>query len=339
MDDTSAGADDWDFASLTPDRILGDLETLGWRCDGRMLALNSYENRVYQIGIEDDDPVVAKFYRPGRWSADALREEHRFVAELDERDVPVVAALQSTATGERLNYCNPWWIAVYPRRGGYALEMDQAEQLYRVGQVLGRLHLVGEQRAFEWRPELNSVDFGDRAIERVLASALVPTDMRAVYDGVANDLLTRVKRALEDYGEITRLRLHGDCHASNVLVRDERLLLVDFDDARSGPAIQDIWLFLSGDTASRNAALAELVEGYEEFRAFPLRELALIAPLASLRLLHYAGWLAERWTDPAFPAAFPWFGEARYWDQHVLDLREQIAAMQEPHGLKVAPGL
>lgn len=326
---------EWDYASLTPDRILGDLESLGWRCDGHMLALNSYENRVYQIGIEDGEPVVAKFYRPGRWTAKAIAEEHAFVAELDAREVPVVAATASAVTGERLNFCAPWWVAVYPRRGGYALEMDQADQLYRVGQVLGRLHLVGEQRAFQARPALNSVDFGDKAIERVLRSGLVPQDMREVYQGVAGELLRHVERALADFGALSTLRLHGDCHASNVLVRSERLLLVDFDDARSGPAIQDIWLFLSGDTAERNAALAELTDGYEEFREFPRRELDLIAPLASLRLMHYAGWLAERWSDPAFPAAFPWFGEARYWDQHVLDLREQIAAMQEPHGLLV----
>ncbi|MEM9601460.1 MAG: serine/threonine protein kinase [Pseudomonadota bacterium] len=329
--------DDWAYASLTPDRILDDIESLGWRCDGRLLALNSYENRVYQVGLEDGDPVVAKFYRPGRWSAEAVAEEHALVGELAAREVPVVAALPAPATGEALNHCAPWWIAVYPRRGGYALEMDQPDHLYRVGQVLGRLHLVAEQRPFTARPRLSTEEFGDHAIARVLGSDLVPLDMRAVYEGVATDLLERVKQSLAAFGDITEIRLHGDCHASNVLIRDDRLLLVDFDDARSGPAIQDLWLFLSGDVAARNAALAELVEGYEEFRPFPTRELPLIAPLASLRLLHYAGWLAARWSDPAFPAAFPWFGEARYWDQHVLDLREQIAAMQEPHGLRVGP--
>lgn len=329
---------DWDFASLTPDRILDDIESLGWVCDGRFLALNSYENRVYQIGLEDAEPVVAKFYRPGRWSAEAVAEEHAFVEELDGHEIPVVAALPSPVTGQRLNFRDPWWIAVYPRRGGYALELDQLDQLYRVGQVMGRLHLVGEQRAFSHRPDINTHDFGHSAIARVLTSDLVPDNMRSVYEGVASDLLSRIESSLAAYGDYTRIRLHGDCHASNVLARDERLLLVDFDDARSGPAIQDIWLFLAGDTAARNTALSELAEGYEQFRPFPTRELALIAPLAGLRLLHYAGWLAERWSDPAFPAAFPWFGEPRYWDQHVLDLREQIAAVQEPLGLKVGPG-
>ncbi len=317
--------------------MLDDIESLGWVCDGRLLALNSYENRVYQIGIEDADPVVAKFYRPGRWSAEAIAEEHSFVAELEARDIPVVAALPAPATGERLNFCDPWWIAVYPRRGGYALELDQADHLYRVGQIMGRLHLVGEQRQFQHRPTLNTTDFGHGAIAKVLSSELVPDNMRSVYEGVAADLLGRIELALADLAQYPALRLHGDCHASNVLARDDRLLLVDFDDARTGPAIQDIWLFLSGDTAARNAALVEISEGYEEFRPFPRAELKFIAPLAGLRMLHYAGWLAERWGDPAFPAAFPWFGEARYWDQHVLDLREQISAVQEPHGLRIGP--
>lgn len=321
---------DWAYASLTPDRILHDLESLGWACDGRLIALNSYENRVYQVGIEDQEPVVAKFYRPSRWSPEQLQEEHDFLNELFEEEIPVVPPLASPETGKTLNVCDPFPIAVFPRRGGYALEMDQPEQLYRIGRALGRLHTVGSRCDFKHRPRLNTADFGHHAIEQVLESPLLPDSMRSVYEGVARDLIAGVERALTGYGDWNALRLHGDCHAANVMVRDELMHIVDFDDARMGPAVQDLWLFLSGDNNEQRLALSEILEGYEEFRDFDRRELALIEPLRSLRVMHYAGWLTKRWDDPAFPAAFPWLAEARFWDQHILDLREQFAALQEP---------
>ncbi|MGB0865866.1 MAG: serine/threonine protein kinase [Granulosicoccaceae bacterium] len=321
---------DWAYASLTPERILNDLESLGWRCDGRLIALNSYENRVYQVGLEEGEPVVAKFYRPGRWSPEQLQEEHFFLQELHEEEIPVVSPLSSPETGQTLSVCETFPIAVFPRRGGYALEMDQADQLYRIGCALGRLHNVGSRTKFSHRPALNTTDFGHAAIEQVLQSPLLPEAMRDIYRSVATDLIAGVEQALEGYGPWQALRLHGDCHAANIMVRDELMHIVDFDDARSGPAVQDLWLFLSGDNREQRLALSEILEGYEEFREFDRRELALIEPLRSLRVLHYAGWLSKRWDDPAFPAAFPWLAEARFWDQHVLDLREQLAALQEP---------
>lgn len=321
---------DWAYASLDPDRILSSLESLGWRCDGRLIALNSYENRVYQVGLEEGEPVVAKFYRPGRWSAEQLQEEHDFLAELAAEEIPVVAPLTAPETGQSLSHCEPFSVAVFPRRGGYALEMDQADQLYRIGRALGRLHNVGARHDFVHRPKLSVDEFGHRAIEQVLRSSPLPEAMREVYQSVATELIAAVERALDGFGPWSALRLHGDCHAANIMVRDELLHIVDFDDARTGPAVQDLWLFLSGDERDQRLALAELLEGYEEFRDFDRRELALIEPLRSLRVLHYAGWLSKRWNDPAFPAAFPWLAEARFWDQHVLDLREQLAALQEP---------
>lgn len=321
---------DWAFSSLTPERILNDLDSLGWECDGRLIALNSYENRVYQVGVEDGEPVIAKFYRPGRWSTEQLQEEHDFLAELSEEEIPVVPPLASPLTGQTLNTCAPFPIAVFPRRGGYALEMDQSEQLYRIGRALGRLHTVGSRQAFAHRPSLNTTDFGHAAIEHVTRSPLLPDAMRSVYAGVAHDLITQVERSLAGYGDWSALRLHGDCHAANIMVRNELMHIVDFDDARMGPAVQDLWLFLSGDPQEQRRALSEILEGYEEFRDFNRRELALIEPLRSLRVLHYAGWLTNRWEDPAFPAAFPWLAEPRFWDQHVLDLREQLSALQEP---------
>lgn len=321
---------DWAYASLNPDQILNSLESLGWPCDGRLIALNSYENRVYQVGIEDSEPVVAKFYRPSRWSPEQLQEEHDFLQELYAEEIPVVPPLASPETGLTLNLCEPFPIAAFPRRGGYALEMDQSEQLYRIGRALGRLHTVGARKDFQYRPTLNTSDFGHQAIEQVLQSPLLPDAMRTVYESVARDLISQVEQALKGYGDWSALRLHGDCHAANIMVRDELMHIVDFDDARMGPAIQDLWLFLSGDTREQRLALSEILEGYEEFRDFDRRELALIEPLRSLRVMHYAGWLTKRWADPSFPAAFPWLAEARFWDQHVLDLREQLAALQEP---------
>lgn len=310
--------------------MLQSLESLGWACDGRLIALNSYENRVYQVGIEDGAPLIAKFYRPSRWSPEQLQEEHDFLLELFEEEIPVVPPLQAPSTGKTLNVCEPFSIAVFPRRGGYALEMDQPDQLYRIGRALGRLHSVGSRRAFDHRPKLNTTDFGVHAIEQVMQSPLLPDSMREVYGGVAKDLLAGVERALAGYGDWNALRLHGDCHAANIMVRDELMHIVDFDDARMGPAVQDLWLFLSGDSGEQRLALSEILEGYEEFRDFDRRELALIEPLRSLRVMHYAGWLTKRWDDPAFPAAFPWLAEPRFWDQHILDLREQLSALQEP---------
>lgn len=326
---------DWAFSSLTPDTLLNALESLGWVCDGAFLALNSYENRVYQVGIEDAPPVIAKFYRPGRWQAAQIQEELDFVQELSDADIPVIAPLPAPNTGQTLNTQGQFHIAVYPRRGGYSLEMDNPDQLYRLGQALGRLHLVGQTKAFMARPALSLNEFGTQAVETVLQSDSLPLEMREIYRGVATDLLQLVQQKLQEYGDWKSLRLHGDCHASNIIQRDDVLHLVDFDDARQGPAIQDLWLFLSGDLNEQRLALCELLEGYEQFCEFDRRELHLIEPLRSLRILNYAAWLCRRWQDPAFPKAFPWFSSGRFWDEHILNLREQIASTQEPQALLI----
>ncbi len=321
---------DWAYSKLTPDTLLDCLETLGWQCDGRLLALNSYENRVYQVGIEDQDPVIAKFYRPSRWSNSQLAEEQQFVLELENAEIPVIAPILAPATGLALNQTHGFNITVYPRRGGYPLEIDQPDQLFRVGQILAQLHNVGAKQPFLSRPQLSVDEFGHQAVKIVLDSGIVPKELQHNYQSLTAQLLGLISHQIEQHNEVQSLRLHGDCHVSNILMREDRLLLVDFDDARSGPAIQDLWMFLAGDDNAKRAALSELLEGYEEFRPFNQRELNLIEPLRSLRQIHYAAWLTKRRDDPAFQLAFPWFYSVKFWEEHILTLREQIVAIQEP---------
>ncbi|MDX1499516.1 MAG: serine/threonine protein kinase [Woeseiaceae bacterium] len=316
------------YAALDPATIADALASKGFACDGRLLALNSYENRVYRVGIENGAPVVAKFYRPGRWSDAAILEEHAFAAELEAAEIPVVTPLASD--GATLHHHGGFRFAVYPCHGGRAPDLDDFDLLRQLGRFVARSHAVGALARFEARPALDIDSFGTASRDYLLEHDVIPPDLLPAYESVADDVLEGIAAVFERVGDTRSLRIHGDFHPGNVLVRDERVHIVDLDDARHGPAVQDLWMFLSGDRAEQEPQLAALLDGYEEFRDFDYAELHLVEALRSLRLMHYAAWLARRWADPAFRAAFPWFESRRYWDEHVLSLREQIPLMQEP---------
>ena len=315
------------YANLAPEQIITALEEYGYRCDGRFLALNSYENRVYQIGIEDSPPVVAKFYRPGRWSDEQIMEEHEFAEELAAAEIPIVPP--NTIGGETLLRSGHFRFAVYANRGGRAPDLDNLDLQRQVGRLIARIHLVGEAHRFKHRPTLDIGSYGTTSSEYLLESEFVPYELYDAYESVASQALDGVEDCFERAGSPRQLRIHADFHPGNVLIAAEQIHIVDLDDARRGPAIQDLWMFLSGDRQEQEPQLAALLDGYEDFRAFDARELHLTEALRSLRLMHYAAWLARRWGDPAFKAAFPWFAGHRYWEEHVLALREQIALMQE----------
>jgi Ser/Thr protein kinase RdoA (MazF antagonist) len=318
---------DHPYAALTPDVVLDAVESRGLRCDGRILALNSYENRVYQVGLEDAPPLVGKFYRPGRWDRATLVEEHAFAAELAAAEIPVVAAMDWD--GDSLFEHAGFYCALYPRRGGRRPDLERSDDLRWTGRFLGRIHAVGASRRFEHRPRIDAQRLGHEPRAFVLAGDFLPDYLRAAYESVSAELLAGVDARL-DALPARALRLHGDCHHSNILWTDDGPHFVDLDDCCTGPAIQDLWMLLSGEREEQTRQLAALLEGYRDFADFDPLELGLVEALRSLRILHYAAWLARRWDDPAFPQAFPWFAGPRYWEEHVLALREQLAALQEP---------
>ena len=315
------------YAGLTPETVLDALEGAGLRGDGRLLALNSYENRVYQVWLEDGGAVVAKFYRPGRWSDAQILEEHAFVHELAEHEIPAVAPL--VLEGRTLAEHAGFRFAVFPRRGGRTPELDRRDTLEWIGRFIGRIHAVGAARPFAERPALDAQSFGREPRDWLLGHGFVPPDLLQAWTSAADLALQGVARCYERAGAVRALRLHGDCHAGNVLWTDQGPHFVDFDDARSGPAVQDLWMLLSGGRPDMTRQLGEVLAGYEQFREFDPRELLLVEALRTLRLVHYSAWIARRWDDPAFPAAFPWFNTQRYWQDRILELREQIALMDE----------
>jgi Ser/Thr protein kinase RdoA (MazF antagonist) len=319
---------DHSFSTLTPDSVLNALESLGMRCDGRLLALNSYENRVYQVGIEEDKPLVAKFYRPARWTDAAILEEHGYVQELVEREIPVVPALG--IGGKTLHSYEGFRFALFPKHGGRSPELEDRDTLEWLGRFLGRIHAVGALKNFEHRPTLDIASFGIEPRDFLLAHGFIPADIAAAYRSVVDQALDGVRHCFDRAGSVKQLRLHGDCHAGNVLWTDDGPHFVDFDDSRMGPAVQDLWMLLSGERADRVRQLGDVLAGYEDFCEFDTRELHLIEALRTLRLIHYSAWLARRWDDAAFKQAFPWFNTQHYWQDRVLELREQIALMQEP---------
>jgi Ser/Thr protein kinase RdoA (MazF antagonist) len=308
------------YSRLTPDLVLDGVAAANLRPDGRLLSLNSYENRVYQVWLEDGTVVVAKFYRPGRWSDAQIDEEHAFAHELAEREIPVVAPTHSLRFAD-------FRIAIYPRRGGRTPEFGDEKTLEWIGRFIGRIHAVGATQPFKHRDALTPKTFGHEARAFLLSTNFIPADLLAAWKAVTQQALAGVDRCF--VGGHTAIRLHGDCHVGNVLWTDDGPHFVDLDDARMGPAMQDLWMLLSGDRTAMSLQLRAVLNGYEEFAEFDRSELRLLEALRTLRLIHYSAWIARRWDDPAFPAAFPWFNTQRYWQDRILELREQIALMEE----------
>ena len=315
------------YYSLDPDTVLQAVESTGLITDGRLLALNSYENRVYQVGIEEEMPVIAKFYRPGRWTDEQIQEEHDFSLEIAEAEIPLIAP--DVIKHESLHRHKEFRFALFRRQGGHAPELEDRDTLLWLGRFIGRIHAIGRSRPFSCRPALTPERFGDDSITTILGGQWLPPHMETAFESLASDLMISIRNAYERAGNVHSIRLHGDCHPGNLLWRDGPFF-VDLDDCQSAPAIQDLWMLLSGDAIEMGQQLSDVIEGYRQFCSFDTRELQLIEALRTLRMLHHAAWLARRWEDPAFPAAFPWFDSSRYWEDLVLSLREQLAAMQEP---------
>lgn len=316
------------FSALSPDLMLDALDSLQVASDGRLLALNSYENRVYQVGMEDAPPVVAKFYRPARWSDAAILEEHAFVQSLADAEIPVVAA--SVIHQNTLHHYQGYRFSLFPKHGGRAPELDQPGVREWIGRFIGRIHAIGALSDFQQRPTIDIASFGTEPSQYLLANGFIPAELQEVYRGVVSQALDGVQRCFERAGDVGMLRLHGDCHMGNLLWTDEGPHFVDFDDSRMGPAVQDLWMMLSGEREEMKLQMNDLLAGYECFHDFSPREMHLVEALRTLRLIHYAAWIARRWDDPAFPLAFPWFNTQHYWQDRILELREQIALMDEP---------
>ena len=325
--DTTANNSAHPYENLTPDCILDALEDVGFRPSGSLLALNSYENRVYQVSLEDGSFVIAKFYRPERWSDAAILEEHAFSYELKQQEIPIVTPL--TLNDKSLFEFNHFRFAVFPRQGGRTPELDQPETLKQLGRCLGRLHAVGASQRFTDRPTITVKNFGFDSLNYLLEKDFISPEVRTNYQSAAEEALQLVEQRVEAILP-RNIRLHGDCHPGNLLWRDDAPHFVDLDDCRMGPAVQDLWMLLSGSTDEMSIQFRHILEGYETFFEFDVSELALIESLRTLRLLHYSAWLARRWDDPAFPQHFPWFDSPRYWEEQMITLREQIERLQQP---------
>ncbi len=321
-------AHDAPFAELDPDRILEAVEALGFVCDGRVLALNSYENRVYRIGRENDKPMVVKFYRPERWTDEAIREEHSFSAELVAADISVVAPLMINE--QTLHHDEALRFALFPMQGGHAPEPGDKETLIHIGRALGRLHSVGASKNFNHREKLGIKNKAEQPVHYLLEAHWLPPALEDNFIALCEQLIDQIENAWQRADNFETLRLHGDCHPGNLLWRDDTVHFVDLDDALTGPAMQDLWMLLNGSRETRAQQLGWLLEGYEVFRKFNRAELHLIEALRAMRIIHYHAWIARRWHDPAFPAAFPWFESSRHWEGVITQLQEQLAVMQEP---------
>lgn len=314
------------FAALSPDVIVNALAEHGIQLRSGLLALNSYENRVYQYLTEEGQRHVVKFYRPERWSRDQIEEEHSFTAQLAEHELPVVPAL--TLHGQRLLTYQGYHFSVFPSVGGRNCEIDNLDHLEWIGRLMGRFHRVSCQREFSFRPALTVERFLTIPRQTLAQARIIPDYLHEAFFAILDPLITLTEQRVKQ-SRYTRIRLHGDCHPGNILWRDGPTF-VDLDDCQMGPAIQDLWMLLSGDRQQQQLQLSCLLEGYEEFHSFDTQEVSLIEPLRAMRMVHYMAWLNDRWQDPAFPRAFPWFAEARYWESQILALKEQYAALQEP---------
>ena len=317
-----------DYNALAPDIILQAVDSVGFRTSGRMLALNSYENRVYRIELEHDRPLVAKFYRPARWSDEAILEEHAFALELVAEEIPVVAPME--LAGKTLLQFGGYRFALYPMQGGRWPDLEYSEDMIWMGRFIARIHAVGKRQTFNHRQAISIQRLGSEAADFLLGQGFIPAHIEQAYQTLVDDLLRSITTCFSSAGSVKTLRLHGDCHRGNVLWTDRGPHFVDLDDCCNGPAIQDLWMLLSGERSEMTVQMIDLLEGYSEFATLDFTELHLIEALRTLRMMHYASWLAKRWRDPAFPQAFPWFETTQYWEQHILELREQLARMQEP---------
>lgn len=316
------------YANLDPNLILDAVESTGIRCSGSLLALNSYENRVYQIGIEDSVPLIAKFYRPHRWSDETILEEHQFALELVEHEIPIVAPWVSDQQ-KTLHFYQGFRFALFPRWGGHALELDSLEQLEWMGRFIGRMHAIGATKNFKHRPALTIQAHGHDAYQFLIKNNFIPAYLQEKYCQTVEMVLHKVEQCFAATGKIQTIRLHGDMHPGNVLWNQAGPHIVDLDDCITGPAIQDIWMLLSGDEIQMQSQIHSILQGYCEFHDFDYRELRLREAMRTLRMLQYSAWLACRWEDPAFPPSFPWFNTPHYWQEQLLDLNDQIMLLDE----------
>jgi Ser/Thr protein kinase RdoA (MazF antagonist) len=316
----------FDFTTLTPDLILDGLESQGFDIDSGLLALNSYENRVYQFNNEKGEKFVTKFYRPQRWSKAQLQEEHDFAFDLVTHEIPVIAPLKLNE--ESLFHYQGFDFAVYPCRGGRIFEVDNLDQLEWMGRFVGRMHAIGAKKPFDYRPTINTQEFLLDARDIIEKSGFVSANVQVPFFTILDQI---IPMAVQQYQPKRLIRLHGDCHAGNILWRDDQgPHFVDLDDCRQGPAIQDLWMMLSGDRQQQLLQMDTMLSGYEEFFSFDSSELALIESLRTMRVVNYMAWLCKRWSDPAFPHNFPWFNSEKYWEQQVLMLKEQHSALTQP---------
>ncbi|MGQ8364933.1 serine/threonine protein kinase [Glaciecola sp. 1036] len=322
---------DFSFNRLTPDLILDAIESLDVRVDSGLLALNSYENRVYQFALEDGRRLVAKFYRPSRWSTEQILEEHNFALELQQAELPVVAP--ALFAGQSLHQYDGYQFALFPSVGGRQFEVDNLDQLEWMGRLIGRIHAVAAKQNFQFRPQISIQDYLQKPLLQLQNSSIVPSHLHESFFTILKLVVDSASSKFTD--NYTSIRLHGDCHPGNILWRDSPIF-VDLDDCRQGPAIQDLWMMMNGDKQQQLLQIDTLVSAYEEFYDFNHQELSLIEPLRAMRMVHYMAWLDKRWEDPAFPVAFPWFGEDKYWENQILALKEEFANLQEP-ALKLLP--
>ena len=313
------------YEALSPDKILDAVESIGLVPSGGLLALNSYENRVYQIEMEDGSFLVGKFYRPERWTNEAIIEEHTFTKELEEAEISVVTPLE--IEGETLFEFDTFRFALFPRQGGHPPNLENEDDLEVLARTVARMHVCGGTTAFVHRNALSADRLGHASREYLLASDFIPADIRSAYETTTEHLLTTID---EVFVNVPQQRIHGDCHMGNVLWRDDTPHFVDFDDCVMGPPIQDLWMLLSGERPDQTYQLSLILDAYQEFYDFDTTTLRLIEPLRTLRIMHHAAWIGRRWADPAFPLAFPFFETARYWSEHLLSLREQQALLDEP---------
>ena len=317
------------YQDLTPDTVLNAVDTTGRYTDGTLLPLNSYENRVYQVGVDGGPPLIVKFYRPGRWSDAAILEEHAFLKELADEEIPVVAPLADSDGATLLQHAG-YRFTLFPRQGGRTPDLERPEQLEWLGRFIGRIHAAGAVRHFSHRLSIDARSFGQEPRGFLLQSRFLPPELAPRYREVTELLLAAIERNFVRAEHVRTLRLHGDCHPGNLLWTDAGPHFVDFDDCATGPAVQDLWMLLSGARADMETQLRHVIAGYRQFADFDPAELQLLEALRALRMLNYAAWIARRWDDPAFPRAFPWFDGPRYWEEHIQGLREQLPLLDEP---------